>query len=300
MAWNIGKSTMYVIRQWNCPGFRRKRGNLQQFLQTKDSKAPDMIALQETGGPVLSFEHICSIEHGDVKWTFEALPSLSNSDHCARDNGIPGHHALCKSTFDYRDYPNSFPTKPVVCRQLSRSSKLAEPDTLLLGDLVLELVPGQPDNRVLVVFSVQTSRDRQSAAWIAVNTSLVEHLRDRDYAAILLHRQRCELRARDRYGLVVQVPRSAAADCLRRNHQKSTLKGPSRSLHLGECSCPSTTSRCSSLSRTPRQRPSTWLPGRQREAGGRASGFSRQVLLAGSGSTADMRELLDGVCGTWR
>lgn len=38
----------YTIWQWNCRGFRRKRGNLQQFVKTK--QAPDVIALQETGG----------------------------------------------------------------------------------------------------------------------------------------------------------------------------------------------------------------------------------------------------------
>lgn len=39
----------YVIWQWNCRGFRRKRGNLQQFIDTNVHEAPDVIALQETG-----------------------------------------------------------------------------------------------------------------------------------------------------------------------------------------------------------------------------------------------------------
>lgn len=38
----------YTIWQWNCRGFRRKRGNLQQFVDTRD--APDIIALQEVMG----------------------------------------------------------------------------------------------------------------------------------------------------------------------------------------------------------------------------------------------------------
>lgn len=38
----------YAIWQWNCRGYRRKRGNLQQFITSKEP--PDVIALQETGG----------------------------------------------------------------------------------------------------------------------------------------------------------------------------------------------------------------------------------------------------------
>lgn len=38
----------YTIWQWNCRGFRRKRGNLQQFVASRD--APDIIALQEVMG----------------------------------------------------------------------------------------------------------------------------------------------------------------------------------------------------------------------------------------------------------
>lgn len=40
----------YLIWQWNCRGFRRKRGNLRQYIDTKVQEAPDVIALQETGG----------------------------------------------------------------------------------------------------------------------------------------------------------------------------------------------------------------------------------------------------------
>lgn len=39
---------MYSIWQWNCRGYRIKRGNLQQFVINRE--APDVIALQETGG----------------------------------------------------------------------------------------------------------------------------------------------------------------------------------------------------------------------------------------------------------
>lgn len=39
------------VWQWNCRGFRRKRGNLQLHIQNLDSK-PDIIALQEASGSV--------------------------------------------------------------------------------------------------------------------------------------------------------------------------------------------------------------------------------------------------------
>ncbi|KAG0421872.1 hypothetical protein HPB47_002267 [Ixodes persulcatus] len=39
----------YVIRQWTCRGFRRKRGNLQENVSTKEEEStPDVIAAQET------------------------------------------------------------------------------------------------------------------------------------------------------------------------------------------------------------------------------------------------------------
>lgn len=44
----MARRNQYKIWQWNCRGYRRKRGNLQQFLNGKE--APDVIALQETGG----------------------------------------------------------------------------------------------------------------------------------------------------------------------------------------------------------------------------------------------------------
>lgn len=40
----------YIIWQWNCRGFRRKRGNLRQYLNNNNQEDPDIIALQETGG----------------------------------------------------------------------------------------------------------------------------------------------------------------------------------------------------------------------------------------------------------
>ncbi|EEC18569.1 hypothetical protein IscW_ISCW013809 [Ixodes scapularis] len=41
----------YAIWQWNCRGFRRKRGNLQQYVSTKEEEStPDVIAFQETWG----------------------------------------------------------------------------------------------------------------------------------------------------------------------------------------------------------------------------------------------------------
>lgn len=41
----------YTIWQWNCRGYRRKRGNLQQFVRSREKK-PDVILLQETNAPV--------------------------------------------------------------------------------------------------------------------------------------------------------------------------------------------------------------------------------------------------------
>lgn len=40
----------YCIWQWNCRGFRAKRGNLWQYLNTLTPAEPDIIALQESGG----------------------------------------------------------------------------------------------------------------------------------------------------------------------------------------------------------------------------------------------------------
>lgn len=44
-------SSKFLIWQWNCRGYRRKRGNLQQHLLSMGLEgAPDVIALQETNG----------------------------------------------------------------------------------------------------------------------------------------------------------------------------------------------------------------------------------------------------------
>lgn len=44
----MGDSAKYVVWQWNCRGFGKKRGNLQQFMNNKEEKdRPDVIALQE-------------------------------------------------------------------------------------------------------------------------------------------------------------------------------------------------------------------------------------------------------------
>ncbi|KAH7959988.1 hypothetical protein HPB49_015838 [Dermacentor silvarum] len=77
MACNSGKSTMYVIWQRNCRGFRRKRGNVQQFLPTKDSEPPDITALQETGGQakLLGYASFCT----DVSGTGKAPIATRNS-----------------------------------------------------------------------------------------------------------------------------------------------------------------------------------------------------------------------------
>ncbi|KAM7296697.1 uncharacterized protein ISCGN_021854 [Ixodes scapularis] len=40
-----------LCSQWNCRGYRRKRGNLQQFVRSREKK-PDVILLQETNAPV--------------------------------------------------------------------------------------------------------------------------------------------------------------------------------------------------------------------------------------------------------
>ncbi|XP_037555760.1 uncharacterized protein LOC119432677 [Dermacentor silvarum] len=93
---------------------------------------------------------------------------------------------LVQARVVYRDYPNSFPTEPVVCRRLSHSSEQAEPSASVIHDVVLELATGQPDDRVPVALSIQTSQDPQSAVWIAVNTSFVEPFRDMDSVAICL------------------------------------------------------------------------------------------------------------------
>lgn len=46
---NHGPRQQIEVWQWNCRGFRRKRGNLQLHIQNLDSK-PDIIALQEASG----------------------------------------------------------------------------------------------------------------------------------------------------------------------------------------------------------------------------------------------------------
>ncbi|KAH6919508.1 hypothetical protein HPB50_029507 [Hyalomma asiaticum] len=40
----------FTIWQWNCRGYRRKRGRLQQFLRNRER--PDVILLQETNDAV--------------------------------------------------------------------------------------------------------------------------------------------------------------------------------------------------------------------------------------------------------
>lgn len=46
------RNNRYVVWQWNCRGFRRKRGNLDQFILNKGiEERPDVICLQETGNP---------------------------------------------------------------------------------------------------------------------------------------------------------------------------------------------------------------------------------------------------------
>ncbi|XP_065305502.1 uncharacterized protein [Dermacentor albipictus] len=93
---------------------------------------------------------------------------------------------LVQARVVYRDYPNSFPTEPIVCRRLSRSLEQTGPNASLLHGVVLELATGQPDDRVPVALSIQTSQDPRSVVWIAVNTSFVEPLRDRDSVAVCL------------------------------------------------------------------------------------------------------------------
>lgn len=95
---------------------------------------------------------------------------------------------LVQARVVYRDYPNSFPTRPSACRRLSRSSEDGDPRTSprRLHDAVLEFATGQPNDRVPVALSIRTSRDRQSDVWIPVNASLVEPLRDRDSIAICI------------------------------------------------------------------------------------------------------------------
>lgn len=45
------KSNSFIIWQWNCRGFRKKRGNLQQhIINVGRDGAPDVITLQETNG----------------------------------------------------------------------------------------------------------------------------------------------------------------------------------------------------------------------------------------------------------
>lgn len=41
------RKQQYTIWQWNCRGYRRKRGNLEQFIRSRETK-PDVILLQET------------------------------------------------------------------------------------------------------------------------------------------------------------------------------------------------------------------------------------------------------------
>ncbi|KAH7935800.1 hypothetical protein HPB52_013599 [Rhipicephalus sanguineus] len=94
---------------------------------------------------------------------------------------------LVQARVVYRDYPNSVSTGPVACRRLSRSSEGAHPTaSQRLHDAVLEFATGQPDDRVPVALSIQTSQDRQYDAWIPVNASLAESLLDRDSIAICI------------------------------------------------------------------------------------------------------------------
>lgn len=44
------RNKTYRIWQWNCRGFKNKRGNLQQYINLLTPNNPDVIALQETNG----------------------------------------------------------------------------------------------------------------------------------------------------------------------------------------------------------------------------------------------------------
>lgn len=62
-----GKSNALVLWQWNCRGFRKKRGNLEQFIKTTGSdEAPDVICLQETGvqTKLSNYKSFCDLEEG--------------------------------------------------------------------------------------------------------------------------------------------------------------------------------------------------------------------------------------------
>ncbi|KAL1430683.1 hypothetical protein MTO96_002286 [Rhipicephalus appendiculatus] len=95
---------------------------------------------------------------------------------------------LVRACVVYRDYPNSIPTGQVTCRRLSRSSEGAKSNTSQqLHDAVLEIATGQPDDRVPVALSIETSQDRRSVVWIPVKASFVEPLREWDSIAVCIH-----------------------------------------------------------------------------------------------------------------
>ncbi|KAH8034759.1 hypothetical protein HPB51_002173 [Rhipicephalus microplus] len=95
---------------------------------------------------------------------------------------------LVRARIVYRDYPNSIPTGRVTCRQLSRSSEGAERNTSQrLHDAILEVATGQPDDRVPVALSIETSQDHRSVVWIPVKASFVDPLRESDSIAVCIH-----------------------------------------------------------------------------------------------------------------
>lgn len=79
------------VWQWNCRGYRRKRGSLTQFIATQDQK-PDVVALQEV----------------------ECVPSLS------------GYIAFCQETAGAEDKPRvaTLVAKHITVFMLTLSSQV--------------------------------------------------------------------------------------------------------------------------------------------------------------------------------
>lgn len=84
-------SNRYTIWQWNCRGYRRKRGNLQQFIDSKSAGGvPDVIALQETGGQakLSGYTSYFDEEHSDDKRTPVTTLVRRNVPAMRRETGI--------------------------------------------------------------------------------------------------------------------------------------------------------------------------------------------------------------------
>ncbi|XP_077499126.1 uncharacterized protein LOC144110158 [Amblyomma americanum] len=87
----------------------------------------------------------------------------------------------------YRDYPHSFPTDAVHCKQLSMHPTNASDLNAQPVPVVLRIATGQPADRVPVAVSIQARPSRTSTVWIAVNTVFVDPPDKRDAFVVCLN-----------------------------------------------------------------------------------------------------------------